>query len=85
MSHPSNHIDPSSVKELFRYKTPTPDTVPRYNAVTAAASAFAEALLANAPACDFTKQAIQHVVLARMLANAAIANEPAAEFDPKEQ
>lgn len=57
----------------FKYHPPTPDDVPRFNAITEAAAAFARVVMTNTPPCADQSAALRLVREARMTANAAIA------------
>lgn len=77
--HPSNKITLDNVKSVFTYHRPTATTIPKYDAINAAALALAEAILTHAPDCADRAAAIRLVTQARMQANAAIACDPAPE------
>jgi len=74
--HPSNEVTLDNVKALFTYHRPTATTIPKFEAINAAALALAEAILKNAPDCADRDAAIRLVTQARMQANAAIACAP---------
>lgn len=61
------------VAELFKYHPPTPTTLPKFAAINQAAKNFAEVVLANCPGGQARVNAVESIVLARMLANQAIA------------
>ena len=58
---------------IFMYHAPTPDQLPRYEALRAAAKRFAEAIVEHTPECADQSAAIRHVREAVMTANSAIA------------
>ena len=74
--HPSNKVTLENVAEIFTYKRPTGTTIPKYEAINAAALALARSILENAPDCADRSAAIRLVTQARMQANAAIACDP---------
>ncbi len=57
----------------FTYHSPTPEKLPRYTAIRAAAKVLAETILENTPASADQSDAIRKVREAVMTANAAIA------------
>ena len=59
--------------ELFRYHSPTPETLPKYAAINQAAKNFAEVVLQNCPSSADRSAAIRLIRDARMTANAAVA------------
>ena len=59
--------------ELFSYHPPTPETLPKFQAINQAAKNFAEVILQNCPPGADRSDAIRKVREARMTANAAIA------------
>jgi hypothetical protein len=59
--------------ELFRYHPPTPQDLPKFQAVNQAAKNFAEVLRANCPRCEDFINAMERIREARMWANSAIA------------
>ncbi|HLT92102.1 MAG TPA: hypothetical protein VKZ85_14305 [Woeseiaceae bacterium] len=61
---------------FFTYHPPTPDQIPRYEELRAAARTFAEVILRVTPASADQTAAIRKVREAVMTANAAIACEP---------
>lgn len=77
-NHPSNRVTLDNVRDLFTYHRPTPDQIPRYEAINATALALATAILENAPDCADRSAAVRLVTQARMQANAAIACAPPA-------
>ena len=58
--------------EIFSYDPPTPETLPKFQAINQAAKNFAEVILQNCPAGNDRSGAINCVRTARMVANAAI-------------
>jgi len=61
------------VAEVFKYHSPTPETLPKFTAINQAAKNFAEIVLANCPHGADRSAAIRLIRDARMTANAAIA------------
>ena len=61
------------VAELFKYHPPTERTLPKFAAINQAAKNFAEVVLANCPGGPARVNAVDFIVLARMMANQAIA------------
>ena len=59
---------------LFQYHKPTEETIPKYEAINAAAKALALAIDATCPPGADRTAAIRLVQQARMTANSAIAN-----------
>jgi hypothetical protein len=57
----------------FQYHQPTPEQVPKYEAIRAAGQVLAETILDNTPASADQSDAIRSVRKAVMTANAAIA------------
>ena len=66
---------PIDVGHLFTYHPPTPDQVPKFEAITEAARNFAQVIVDNCPESDRTERAVDKIIEARMAANAAIALE----------
>lgn len=62
-----------NLRNIFTYHSPTPDQLPKYQALRDAALAFAEAIVANTPQSADQTAAIRHVREAVMTANASIA------------
>lgn len=63
-------------EEWFTYHKPTAAQVPKYDAINAAAKAFARVVLENTPSSADQSATIRLIRLARMTANASIALEP---------
>jgi hypothetical protein len=61
--------------KLFKYHAPTPEQLPKYEAIRAAAKVFAEVLVANTPASADQTAALRKIREAVMTANASIAIE----------
>jgi hypothetical protein len=78
--HPSNKPTLENLDQLFTYHRPTAVTIPKYEAINAAAKALAKAILETAPDCADRSAAIRLVTQARMQANAAIACMPPEEI-----
>lgn len=68
-----NMITEADLDNWFTYHAPTAAQIPKYDAINAAAKAFAKVILANTPASADQSAAIRLVREARMTANAAIA------------
>jgi hypothetical protein len=68
-----NSIGRDPFDELFRYHPPTPQDLPKFQAVNQAAKNFAEVLRANCPRCEDFVNAMERIREARMWANSAIA------------
>lgn len=66
-------LKPFDIEHLFTYHSPTPDQIPKYTAIRAAAKAFADVLVAHTPACADQSAAMRHLRECVMTANAAIA------------
>lgn len=64
---------PIDVGHLFTYHPPTPDQVPRFEAITEAARNFAQVVVDNCPETDRTERAVDKIIEARMAANASLA------------
>jgi hypothetical protein len=60
---------------IFTYHRPTPDQIPKYEAIRKAALVFAEVIEANVPGCADRSAAVRKLREAVMTANAAIALE----------
>lgn len=58
---------------VFVYHPPTPEQIPKYEAVRAAAKVFADVLQVNTPACADQSAALRLVREAVWTANASIA------------
>lgn len=61
------------VEHVFRYHTPTPDQLPKYEALRGKAKEFAQAIIDLTPMCADQSAALRHVREAVMTANASIA------------
>jgi hypothetical protein len=61
------------LKNIFTYHAPTPDQLPKYQALREAALTFAEVIETTVPDGADKSAAIRHVREAVMTANAAIA------------
>lgn len=64
---------PDQIDDLFSYHAPTPDQIPKYEAIRAAAKEFAKVLIANTPQSPDQTAAIRHLRTAVHTANAAVA------------
>jgi len=67
------HMNAAQVENIFSYHAPTPEQIPKYETLRAAAKIFALAVLANTPASADQTAAIRKIREAVMTANAAIA------------
>ena len=76
MGHPSNRPQLADIDELFTYHAPTPEQIPKYQAINDAAKAFALVIFENAPECADRTSALRKLRDARMWANSAIALDP---------
>ena len=65
----------AELDHLFKYHAPTPEQLPKYDAINAAARAFARAVLENTPRSADQSAAMRLIREARMTANASIALE----------
>ena len=65
--------DQAKLANWFTYHSPTPDQIPKYQAINQAARQFAAVVLPNTPASADQSDAIRSIRNARMTANAAIA------------
>jgi hypothetical protein len=63
----------ADIDDIFSYHAPTPDQVPKYEAIREAAKVFASAILANTPTCPDQTATIRLIREATMTANASIA------------
>lgn len=61
------------LNDLFEYHAPTPDQIPKYEAIRAAAKVFAGVILAHTPQSPDQSVAIRRVREAVHVANASIA------------
>jgi len=61
------------LEKLFTYQQPTPEMQEHFSAVSKACEAAARVIVEHVPSCADRTLAIQHLVDARMRANAAIA------------
>jgi hypothetical protein len=66
-------VTQTNVDDVFSYHAPTPDQIPKYEAIRAAAKQFAQVLLDNTPACADQQAALRLLREAVMTANAAVA------------
>lgn len=70
MAYTSAQLD-----DMFTYHAPTPEQLPKYAAINAAARAFAQAVIVNTDPCPDQSAAIRLIREARMTANSAVALE----------
>ena len=66
-------ITPENLDNWFTYHTPTPEQLPKYQAIREAGKALAAAIVQNSPASADQSAAVRKVRDAVMTANAAIA------------
>lgn len=66
-------VQKDQIEDWFTYHSPTPDQLPKYLAIRDAGKAFAETIVANAPAGANVSAAVRKVREAVMTANQAIA------------
>jgi hypothetical protein len=63
----------SDIEDIFIYHPPSPEQVPKYEAIRGAAKAFAKIMVANTPSSSDQTTAIRLLRQVVMTANAAIA------------
>jgi hypothetical protein len=68
---------PLDLDHLFKYHTPRPDQLPRYEEIRRFGKAFAKIVVESCPPGPDTTTAVRKIREAVMTANAAIALEPA--------
>jgi hypothetical protein len=68
-------ISSNQLDNWFTYHSPTPEQLPKYQAIREAAKHLAEVIVANAPDVADTTAAVRKVREAAMTANQAIACE----------
>lgn len=61
------------IEHVFKYHAPTPEQLPKYERLRAAAKAFAQVIEEETPPCADQSAALRHVREAVMTANASIA------------
>jgi hypothetical protein len=66
-------VTKQNVEDIFSYHAPTPDQIPKYEAIREAARVFAAVVLASTPQCADQQAALRLLREAAMTANAAIA------------
>jgi hypothetical protein len=66
-------ITKANLENWFSYHAPTPEQLPKYQAIREAAKAFAEVIVANTPSSADQTVAIRHLRDSVMSANASIA------------
>ena len=64
---------PDQIDDLFTYHAPTPDQIPHYEAIRAAAKEFAKTLMAHTPQSPDQSTAIRHLRDCVYCANASVA------------
>lgn len=67
-------LTPEVIDDIFTYHAPTPDQIPKYEAIRDGAKAFAQILIANSPGSPDQSAALRSLRLAVYQANSAIAN-----------
>jgi hypothetical protein len=68
-------ISERQLENWFTYHSPTPEQIPKYQAIREAGLALAKVIVENAPDCADTTAAVRKIREACMTANAAIACE----------
>jgi hypothetical protein len=68
MEYPKPNLD-----HIFKYHAPTPEQLPKYDALRSAAKAFAQSIVDNCPAGADQTAALRKVREAVMTANAGVA------------
>jgi hypothetical protein len=66
-------FDDKALEEIFTYHPPTPDQIPKYQAIRDAAKQFAKVLVENSPSGPDQTAAVRLLRQAVMTANQAIA------------
>jgi hypothetical protein len=66
-------ITKANLENWFTYHSPTPEQLPKYQAIREAAKHLAEVILENTPPSADQTVAIRHIRDAGMIANASIA------------
>jgi hypothetical protein len=66
-------FDSPTLDYIFRYHPPSPDQIPKYQAIRDAALEFAKVLIVNTPTCADQTAAIRKLRECVMTANSAIA------------
>ena len=64
-----------AIDDIFTYHAPTPEQLPKYEAIRDAAKVFAQVLLANTPSSADQTAAIRLLRQAVMTANQAVATD----------
>ncbi len=68
-----NELVTDRLDHLFSYHAPTPDQIPKYEAIRAGGKAFAKIVMDNTPGCADQSAALRHIRDACFAANASIA------------
>lgn len=68
-----SRFTPDVIADIFTYHAPSPDQLPKYEAIRTAAREFAQVLISNTPASADQTAAIRLLREAVMTANQAIA------------
>lgn len=71
----AEQITKDNVSDVMNYRPPTDETKPKFAAVSAAAIAFANAIIDNAPPSPERTLALRAVQESKMWANASIAHD----------
>lgn len=79
--HPSDEISLDNVHDVVRYHRPTDDQVQRHERLAEASELLLTTILENCPESSDRIEALKHVRMAKMLASAAVALEPASNGD----
>jgi hypothetical protein len=66
-------LDDDAIEDLFTYHAPTPDQIPKYEAIRAGAKAFAKILVANTPQSADQTVAVRKLRECVHVANGSIA------------
>lgn len=66
-------VTKDNVRDVFTYHTPTPDQIPKYEAIRSAAHCFAAVLLEHTSPCADQQAALRKLRECVMTANASIA------------
>jgi len=66
-------VTKDNVADVFTYHSPTPDQIPRYQAIRSKARELAEVILENTPACADQQASLRLLREAVYTANGAVA------------
>lgn len=70
---PESRFTEAAITDIFSYHSPSPDQLPKYEAIREAAKEFAKVLVANTPASADQTTAIRMLRECVMVANASVA------------